>query len=107
MSIISLVIFESALALDVTLTDPTRPAKISRVENTAAQQTFQGDHTLSQIYISKQNRLAIINGKKVKVGDWADGAKVVSIKLNSVLLMVDGAKKQLSISPSFKNYSQK
>lgn len=59
--------------------DPTKPAeKINEI--------YQESHglTVSAILIGKNRKIAIVNGKTVKVGNIINGAKVVAINPNFV-----------------------
>lgn len=104
MYLLSGVMHLHALEADVNLSDPTRPAKI------AVSEVIQGessDYKLSQIYISRKSRLAIINGQKVKMGDSIANAQVITIKPDSVYLLIEGSIKEISIMPSIKQYKKR
>lgn len=93
--------------LDEELTDPTRPAHnaVPQTNHNESHQTGQV-FKVSQIYISKKKKLAIINGKKVKMGDQVDGAEVLAIKSGGVSLLVDGSITVITIMPSIKQYKK-
>ncbi|MCW8931775.1 MAG: hypothetical protein OQL19_16270 [Gammaproteobacteria bacterium] len=94
-----------AQELEDDLTDPTRPAvRIS--ENVMDNENHQTNSVfkVSQIYISKKNQIAIVNGQKVKMGDSVDGAEVLTIQSDSVHLLVEGSITKINIMPSIKQY---
>ena len=96
----------SAFAADSSLTDPTRPASMSVPRNTGIEQKIIYEYKLSQIYTSRKNRRAIVNGQNVKMGDWIENAQVIAIKANSVNLLIDGSIREIAIVPSIKQYKK-
>lgn len=92
-----------ALEKDSNLTDPTQPPININLSQSVQPGT---DYKVSQIYTSKKTKMAIINGQKVKVGDWIEGAEVVLIKPDRVHLLVDETLKEITIMPSIKQYQQ-
>ena len=95
-----------AFATDLSLTDPTRPANMSAPRNTSMDQKIIYEYKLSQIYTSRKNRRAIVNGQNVKMGDWIENAQVIAIKANSVNLLIDGSIREIAIVPSIKQYKK-
>ena len=95
-----------AFATDLSLTDPTRPANMSAPRNTSMDQKIIYEYKLSQIYTSRKNRRAIVNGQNVKMGDWIQNAQVIAIKANSVNLLIDGSIREIAIVPSIKQYKK-
>jgi hypothetical protein len=75
--------------------NPTRaigtPAAPVAVAATANGPKLQG------IFYSANNPSAIINGKSMKVGDEANGIKVVAIKQKSVLVQTGGQQRELTM----------
>ncbi len=67
------------------LRDPTRPY-LEPTPVTKAQSRFH----LSAIFVSDDRRVAILNGKRVKVGDLVEGAKVIEILNDELRLSYDG-----------------
>ena len=87
------------------LTDPTRPAtRISAPDS--GHHKNNGVYKVSQIYISQKQQMAIVNGRKVKMGDSVDGAEVLAVKSGSVSLLVDGSITKFTIIPSIKQYKK-
>lgn len=72
------------------LSDPTRPTGWKKAAP-ASRQPVTKQFTLNYLLISPLRRQAIINGKKVTVGEWVDGARVASITEHEVRLQVDGS----------------
>ncbi len=95
----------SAVAADSNLTDPTRPASISVPGHASIDKKIY-EYKLSQIYTSRKNRRAIVNGQNVKMGDWIENAQVIAIKANSVNLLIDGSIREIAIVPSIKQYKK-
>ena len=50
--------------------------------------------------------MAIVNGRKVKMGDSVDVAEVLAVKSGSVSLLVDGSITKFTIIPSIKQYKK-
>lgn len=78
-----------------TLNDPTRPAGWNIKAPSAKQRVH---YTLSYILNARDRKQAIVNGKKVTVGDWVEGAKVMSIRDGEVELLVSGTKRILRVN---------
>lgn len=95
-----------AFAADSSLTDPTRPASMSVPRHAGIEQKVIYEYKLSQIYTSRKNRRAIVNGQNVKMGDWIENAQVIAIKANSVNLLIDGSIREIAIVPSIKQYKK-
>lgn len=91
-------------AAELVLTDPTRPGNLTSPVHFAVTKN-KASYTLSQIYINKQSKIAIINNQKVRTGDWLNNAKVVNINSDSVHLLINDTIKILTIAPSIKNYN--
>ena len=77
------------------LNDPTRPANW-RAYTPASKKSI--NYTLNYILNARDRKQAIVNGKKVTVGDWVEGAQVISIKEAEVVLAVSGAKRVLRVN---------
>lgn len=94
----------SSVAEEV-LSDPTRPADYTvKVQNDNYTEEKISNYIVSQIYISSNNRMAIINSRTVKSGDRIGNAEIVAINLDSVQLLIDGKIKTIAIMPSIKQY---
>lgn len=77
-----------------TLLDPTKPANWNvRKAPVKKSQEYQ----LNYILNSNERQQAIVNGKKVTVGDHVSGAKVLGISDSEVVLSVAGQRKVLRI----------
>ncbi|MCW8829599.1 MAG: general secretion pathway protein GspB [Gammaproteobacteria bacterium] len=77
--------------------DPMRPpaaASTSQVSKKSVQH-----YHLSSILISPSHRSAIINTKRVSVGERIDNARVVEIRGNGVILSVAGKTRTLALLP--------
>ena len=81
--------------------DPTRPsvaAQLSAVSDKPA-------YNLSWLRIGSITKMAVVNGKRVQVGDDVDGAKVLSIAHKGVTLDV-GSQEQLISLAETKGFSK-
>ena len=67
------------------LSDPTRPAR-SPKRLSAPTQKAEAELTLHSVMLSEHRRVAVINGRRVQLGDRAFGADVVEIGLSGVRL---------------------
>ncbi|HEY9148218.1 MAG TPA: hypothetical protein VIQ22_04340 [Gammaproteobacteria bacterium] len=79
------------------LADPMRPPAMAAdiVDKKKGVQHYQ----LSSIYISPQHRSAIINGRRVGIGDWVANARVVDIRGDAVTLSIAGKTRTLTLLP--------
>lgn len=84
------------------LTDPTRPPFYQPPSsNTVNKPSSQQPWVLHSTLISPQQRLAVINGKTLAVGDEINGATVTIIDHQSVELSVGDKTTILSLQKSF------
>lgn len=86
----------SAVAADDDFSDPMRPPS-ARVYK-RSQQTVE-HYYLSSILISPDHRSAIINGRRVGVGDRIGSARVKQIQGNQVTISVAGSTRVLTLLP--------
>ena len=75
------------------LRDPTRP--YTAPEHSPAAPVR---YAVNAIINSDQRRLAIVNGRRVGIGDTVDGAEVKAIHKSEVVLLVDGREKTLTLN---------
>ena len=76
---------------DEVLRDPTRPySAAARVVATAPR------FVVNAIIVSPERRVAIVNGQRVGIGGSVDGATVIAIEKDQLVLERDG--KQLTVS---------
>lgn len=73
--------------------DPTRPYSAPVMLN-ASPARFK----VNAIVNSDKRRLAIVNGRRLGVGDEIGGAVVVAIRASEVVLRVDGEEKTLTLN---------
>ena len=93
-----------AVAHADSLADPTRPAP----EWLAAQPSSPGAEVASEgaasgvqvIVVGPARKFAIIDGQLVHYGHTHNGARLVGIAPESVVLLKDGSKEKLSMSPA-------
>lgn len=78
------------------INDPTKPyhSPTYKVSRQSAAVNFK----LSYILSAADRQYAIINGEKVTQGDLVDGAKVLKITSNSVVLSVKGKQNRLQLN---------
>ena len=67
------------------LADPTRPARARRQPSSSIE-AAEGALILHSVMLSKHRRVAVINRRRFRTGDWAFGARVVEISLAGVRL---------------------
>ncbi|MFL0796719.1 MAG: hypothetical protein K6L73_04440 [Cellvibrionaceae bacterium] len=87
---------KSAKKIETITTDPTRPLKW---QATAAGK-YQKQLTLNSVLISESRKVAIINGRRVKVSGMVDGAKVIAIRNGEVVVSRNGARQTLKLKPN-------
>lgn len=83
------------------LQDPTKPLGLPKKQ---ARAKAEISYRLSYILRAADRNLAIVNGKKVAVGDMVSGAKVVAISSDSVTLSVNGRKRVLAMNTPGKGF---
>lgn len=76
------------------LPDPTRPPESIR---SPAATSAANNSGLQSVFISPTHRVAIINGQTVELGGMIDGAKLVEISQDHVVLRGAEGKKVLSL----------
>lgn len=89
---------DMAYAESSTGRDPTRPSNYTEVDGDNISQTES--YNLQSIMINETRRVALINGRYVKVGDEVGNAKVVAIEKNKVVLSVSGQTKIIKLFDS-------
>ncbi len=75
--------------------DPTRPALYKPTVKTV--KVAKRHYELSYLMIGESRKVAVVNGKRVTVGSWVDGARVVAITAQGVRLQVGNQSRTLSI----------
>lgn len=82
----------AALVDGESLRDPTLPpGKMATTGKGAAVQSYR----LSSVLVADDRRQAIVNGKTVRVGSGVDGARVIAIDADRVVLSVAGKSRVL------------
>jgi len=84
----------STLSLaDEVLRDPTRPySPAARVAASAPR------YTVNAIIVSPERKVAIVNGQRVGIGGTVDGATVISIEKDQLVLERDGKQTTVSLN---------
>lgn len=85
--------FTTAVCADTLPADPTQPAFGVAV---AVAVDEVSEFKLNSLLIGKQ-RIAVINGQRVREGEQIDGAKVISIQRQRVELMHQGESQVLTL----------
>jgi len=91
------------ISLAEPLIDPTRPASY-RVQDSVQQQVTSPTHrkwTLDTTIISPYQRLAIINGKRLAIGDDINDATLLNIDHQKVKIRYEGKVITLTLHNSF------
>jgi hypothetical protein len=78
--------------------DPMRPPSATSSGSVSSRKAVQYYH-LSSILISPGHRSAIINGKRVSVGERIGRARVTEIRGNEVTLSIAGKTRKLTLIP--------
>lgn len=81
-----------------TILDPTKPEQWQAPQSTKTKAKKQVSFSLSYIRASGEQKLAMINGKKVTEGDQVNGAYVQRIRSDSVVLNYKGQQKELRMN---------
>jgi MSHA biogenesis protein MshK len=85
------------------LADPTRPPQSGASQETDTASEAKGakpQPRLQSVLISKRRKLAVIDGRTVRLGGVIDGARVVAITEGSVTLRRGAETKTLSLYPA-------
>ncbi len=79
--------------------DPTRPQVMTRAPEVVEEKVEQpeAEIQLQQILISASGNKAVINSRVVKTGETVDGAKVLSITSDTVVVNYRQNRKKLSL----------
>lgn len=84
----------------VALDDPMRPPDYGAATTAAAAGTASAvPLVLNGTLIGRERRSAVINGRRVSVGDYIDGARVIEIQPAQVRLQRQGSQLTLSLLP--------
>ena len=83
--------FPLDLTADDALVDPTRP--IQQSERLSGKQQY----TLNAIFIANDRRHVVINGHQIREGGHSGALKVIRIRNNDVVVLIDGEKKTLRL----------
>lgn len=74
--------------------DPTRPSVVAQIIAVNDKPAYN----LSWLRIGNITKIAVVNGKRVQVGDVVDGAKVLSIAHSGVTLDVGNQEQLISLT---------
>ncbi len=91
-----LALYACAGVSETRISDPMRPPDAKQVKAGSSAAKKQG-WWVTEVLISPERRIAVVNGRVVKVGSTINGAKVSAIYGNAVKLDVNG--KTVFISP--------
>lgn len=80
----------------VELGDPTRPALVSAARRGGRS---HDPLRLQSLLLSRERRVAVIDGRSVEVGDRVGGARVLEIDLTGVRLGFQGRERLLTLTP--------
>ena len=92
LSLVAAVCVTRAIAADIP-SDPMRPDTLQGVAVSAPAR-----YRVNSIIVSDERRIAIVNGRRVGVGDSIGGATVVSISKAEVIVDVDGSEQSLRVN---------
>lgn len=94
LTLIALLLPVAAIALD----DPMRPPSLQPRSAPSSAPASSG-YRLSSTLISEQRRFAVINGRRVEVGDRVGEARVTAIYPATVDIALNGRHKTLRLIP--------
>lgn len=98
----SILILAAALGVSgnsAAVPDPTRPPTPEEIRAWHDQEAGQAlAWRLESVLISDRRRVAVINGRAVRVGDRVDGALVTAISPGSVTLNAEGGTLELTLA---------
>jgi MSHA biogenesis protein MshK len=80
------------------LSDPMRPANV--LEGAAEVRASAAGPVLQSVLISRERKVAVINGKAMKIGDRMGEATLVSIEVAEVILESRGTLQVLKLYPN-------
>ncbi len=88
-----------AVAKDESLPDPTRPDRSAQKHGSGQAREEQPPPSweLSSVIRSPRRELAVINGRIRQVGDIVDGAKILEIKPDAVILRYRGNRRLIRL----------
>ena len=78
--------------------DPMRPSWARTDAKARSAPTRDERFKVDTIVVSPERRVAIINGRSVEVGEWVNGARVIRIDADSVILELDGARFTIALA---------
>lgn len=88
--------FAEKSVIEILPSDPTQPKAFFSAG--AAVESDAVDFQLSWMITGKKNNMAVVNGQRVQQGDFVDGAEVLSITPQGVMLNVGNQEKLISLS---------
>ena len=106
-NLLLLLLSSSSFAAGQDLIDPTMPPYYQQSEmvQESVTQTVQSPAvrkwTLNTTIVSPYQRIAMINGKRVELGDMVNGAEVIMIDHQKVTLLFDGDAISVKLHNSF------
>lgn len=81
------------------LGDPTRPTALHEVRAQDRAAVKGPRWQLQSTLVAADRRVAVINGRQLRVGESVDGATVVDIRADGVTLQVDRRRMDLRLHP--------
>ena len=82
------------------LGDPTKPTPLAPRGSGGAGESSGPRWRLQSTLVADTRRLAVINGKTVKPGERVDGATVVDVRTDGVVLDYDGQRMEIRLLQS-------
>ena len=90
----ALCLFGADAAAQEHFRDPTRPYSARNVVYASTPATFK----INALIVSDERRLAIVNGRRVHIGDAIGGATVVGITKHELTLDIGGERRTLTLT---------
>lgn len=85
---------------DGPLSDPTRPPVSAQIVAAEPDVPARGELSLRGIFHADDRRFAVIDGRRVEVGDRIAGAELIAIEVDRVRLRRDGALVEIELVAS-------
>lgn len=96
-ALLLLAVMFASISVSASLPDPTRPMTAAPVAGKADPAATEESLVLQSVLIAGERRLAIINGRRLQVGDTIGRSRVIRIAAGEVQLRRDGQLQTLTV----------
>jgi len=91
-------IFPTAALSEALPSDPTQPDSWQQTISVGGEEDRATQFEVSSVLSGSHRQSAVVNGRRVKVGDTVGGAEVLQISTTGVSLQVDDEQRFISVS---------